>query len=120
MLPVGGLFEVEILEAGGAGAGGVEAEEFSGGEGATVAEGGIAGVELALGLDDEAGVDGAGGLVAVQDEEVGRVLADARPRAAFVRGKAPVAMDAEFGQGGVAVVVDLEAALGQFGAAERL
>ena len=83
MLPVGSFFEVEVLEAGDAGAGGVESEEFAGGEGAAVMEGGVVGVEGALGLDDEAGVDGVGCFVAVEDEEVGGVFADACPGAAM-------------------------------------
>ena len=99
MLPVGGLFEVEILEAGDAGLGGIEAEEFARGELAAGLEGGVAGVERALGFDHEAGIDGAGAFVAVQNEEVGRVLADARPAAATRGGKAPIAANAEVSQG---------------------
>ena len=45
------------------------------------------------------GVDGAGAFVAVQNEEVGRVLADARPAAATRGGKAPIAANAEVSQG---------------------
>lgn len=137
VLPVGGFFEVEVLEAGDAGAGDVEAEEFAGGEVAAVLEGGVMGVEGALGFDDEHGRDGriitrrrkdAKGilrgfaalrvLLPLDNQKVGGVFADARPRAALGGGKAAVAANAEFGEGGVAVVVDFQIALGQFGAAK--
>lgn len=107
------------MEAGDAGVAGVAAEEFARREGAAVAEGGVGGVEAALGLDDEAGVDGAAGGVAAENQEIRSVEADALPAAAARGGKATVAADAEFGQGRVAVVVDFEPAVGEFGAAER-